>query len=222
MSRHPLGWCLVVPVKRLSQAKTRLRGSVGQHRAELALAFALDTTEAALACSRVRAVVAVTDEPEAAELLMELGAVVVADEPDAGLNPALAHGAAAAAAAHPDSGVGALSSDLPALRPAELALVLDRAADLDLSFVPDAAGSGTTLLLARRPADFAPRFGPASAGAHATVGAVDLGDGAIPSLMRDVDTEEDLEEAAALGLGPRTARIVSRLAAHGANLAGPG
>ena len=33
-------WCVVVPVKRLSQAKSRLARLAGEHRADLALAFA--------------------------------------------------------------------------------------------------------------------------------------------------------------------------------------
>ena len=61
---HP--WCLVVPVKRLALAKTRLAEVAGEHRVDLALAFALDTVTAALACDDVRAVVVVTDEPDAA------------------------------------------------------------------------------------------------------------------------------------------------------------
>jgi 2-phospho-L-lactate guanylyltransferase len=209
---EPGCWCLVVPVKRLALAKTRLASVAGRHRTDLALAFALDTVEAALGCDLVRAVVAVTDEPEAARALAGLGAVVVADEPDAGLNPALVHGAALARAAHPDCGIGALSADLPALRVADLAAALRAGAEQDASFVRDAAGDGTTLLLARRGIAFEPQFGAGSAGLHATAGAVELlGD--LASVRRDVDTERDLAVAAALGLGPRSRAVVGRMGA---------
>ena len=207
----PGRWCLVVPVKRLALAKTRLAVAAGEQRSDLALAFALDTVEAALACDRVRAVIAVTDEPVASRLLLELGAAVVADRPDAGLNPALVHGARAARQAHPDCGVGALSADLPALRTGELALVLDRADAHDVCFVRDAGSDGTTLLLARTGVRLEPAFGPGSAERHADGGAVELRGRDFVSLRRDVDTEEDLVAASALGLGPRSLDVVRRL-----------
>jgi 2-phospho-L-lactate/phosphoenolpyruvate guanylyltransferase len=210
---EPDHWCLVVPVKRLALAKTRLAAVAGSHRTDLALAFALDTVEAALACDLVRAVLAVTDEADAAVALAELGAVVVSDEPDAGLNPALAHGAAVARAAHPGCGVGALSADLPALRLGELSSALMEAAGHDASFVRDATGDGTTLLLARDGVAFEPQFGAGSARLHARAGAHELS-GDLPSLRRDVDTEGDLAVAAALGLGPRSRAVVGRIAAH--------
>ena len=213
-------WCLVVPVKRLAVAKTRLAAYAGPHRRELALAFAADTVAAALACPDVAAVVVVTDEPDAADRLGAAGAVVVGDEPDAGLNPALVHGATEAARLHRGCGVGALSADLPALRPAELGRALAAAPDETACFVRDADGSGTTLLLARRPDLFDPAFGPASAAAHLRLGARELdaerggGDG-LASLRRDVDTAEDLRAARDMGLGPATEAVLQQLAASG-------
>jgi 2-phospho-L-lactate/phosphoenolpyruvate guanylyltransferase len=211
---EPDRWCLVVPVKLLAVAKTRLAAVAGPHRADLALAFALDTVEAALGCDLVRAVVAVTDEPDAATALAGLGALVVGDEPDAGLNPALGHGAAVARTTHPGCGVGALAADLPALRQGELSSALMEAAGHDVSFVRDAAGDGTTVLLARDGVAFAPQFGAGSAELHARAGAFELA-GELPSLRRDVDTRGDLALAAALGLGPRSRAVVGRIAAHG-------
>jgi 2-phospho-L-lactate guanylyltransferase len=209
-------WSLVVPVKRLAVAKTRLAGFAGPHRRELALAFAADTVAAALACPDVAAVVVVTDEPDAADRLGAAGAVVVSDEPDAGLNPALVHGAAEATRRRPGCGVGALSADLPALRPAELSRALRAAPEDTACFVRDAQGSGTTLLLARRPQRFVPAFGAGSAAAHLRLGAHEL-DGAdaghLDSLRRDVDTAEDLRAAREMGLGPATEAVLTRLAA---------
>ena len=80
-----------------------------------------------------------------------LGALVVPDEPDAGLNPALAYGARRAAELDPAAGVALLSADLPALRAGELTAALDAAAGQPpRRFVADAAGTGTTLLAAAR------------------------------------------------------------------------
>jgi 2-phospho-L-lactate guanylyltransferase len=208
-------WCLVVPVKRLALAKTRLAEVAGEHRIDLALAFALDTATAALACDAVRAVIVVTDEPDAARALAGVGALVIDDGPDAGLNPALVHGADLAARAHPGTAVGALSADLPTLRPDELRAALAAAPALGAAFVRDAEGSGTTTLLARRRCDFTPAFGPASAAAHLVGGAVELHGDAFPSLRHDVDTPADLAQALALGVGPHTAAVARRLSPVG-------
>jgi 2-phospho-L-lactate/phosphoenolpyruvate guanylyltransferase len=195
----------VVPVKRLGLAKSRLY-AVGRPRPEheeLALSLALDTVAAALRAAEVARVVVVTDDPAAAAAVTALGAVVVPDEPDAGLNPALAHGALAAAALGPDDGVALLSADLPALRPEELGAAL-RAATGERAFVPDADGSGTTLLATAPGIPVRPRYGRGSAAAHRATGAVELA-GDWPSLRHDVDTAADLRAAAGLGLGPATA-----------------
>jgi 2-phospho-L-lactate/phosphoenolpyruvate guanylyltransferase len=204
-------WCLVVPVKRLAVAKTRLGPPYDTHRRALALAFALDTTAAALASDAVCAVLVVTDEPEAADLLAATGADVVDDEPDAGLNPALSHGASVAALAHPGCGLGALSADLPALRPDELSRALGRAAAHETSFVRDAEGTGSTLVLARSLGAFRPEFGPDSARRHKEAGFAELAGDDIASVRNDVDTTADLGVATRLGVGPRTARLLESL-----------
>src|SRR5918992_3887250 len=174
MSAPPLSWSLVVPVKVLARAKSRLAGAAGPHRADLALAVAADTVAAALACDRVRDVIVVTDDPLAASELAALGARIVPDEPDGGLNPALSYGAGLARQTAPGSGVGALSADLPALRPAELARVLTAAAGATTAFVPDVAGVGTTLYTARPGTVFAPAFGGRSRRRHRAAGAYEL------------------------------------------------
>src|ERR1700709_1363304 len=98
-------WTVVLPVKLLDEAKTRLDRVA---RAEVALAVARDTVAAAAVCSVVEAVVVVTDDPRAAEAVAG-AAEVVADEPSRGLNPALVHGAEFAARQHPGTGIVALA-----------------------------------------------------------------------------------------------------------------
>jgi 2-phospho-L-lactate guanylyltransferase len=198
-------WSVVVPVKRLPAAKTRLydrRRRPAEHVA-LALALAADTVAAAVGCPAAARVIVVTDDPDATAAACRLGALVVADEPGAGLNPALAHGAARARALAAGDGVAVLSCDLPALRRSELAAALEAAAGHPRTFVADAAGTGTTLLTALPGSRLDPRYGPGSRQAHLASGAVEL-TADWPSLRRDVDTAEDLAAAAALGLGPAT------------------
>ncbi|RKS75057.1 2-phospho-L-lactate guanylyltransferase [Actinomadura pelletieri DSM 43383] len=206
-------WSLVVPVKPLARAKSRMSPHAGPHRESLALAVATDTVAAALRCDRVRTVIVVTDDPLPATALAALGARVVPDVPDAGLNPALVYGAERSREFAGDVGVGALSADLPALRPLELARVLDAAAASPEAFVPDAAGTGTTLYTARPGVPFAPAFGSDSRAAHRARGARELLLPGIDSVRRDVDTLDDLRTALALGTGPRTAAVATRLPA---------
>lgn len=205
-------WTLVVPVKPLARAKSRLSDTADDGvRPGLALAFAQDTVAAALACPAVADVAVVTDDARAGRELRELGAAVVGDEPGGGLNAALTHGTAAVRAARPRSPVAALNADLPALRPVELARVLQAAGQFPRTFLPDAAGIGTTLLTALPGRELSPAFGPDSRARHRASGAVELRLGAVDSVRQDVDTGPDLRTALVLGVGPRTAAVAARL-----------
>ncbi|GAA3390425.1 2-phospho-L-lactate guanylyltransferase [Streptomyces roseoviridis] len=199
-------WSLVVPLKPLARAKSRLGPAVGGPlRGRLALAFAEDTVAAALASPGVRDVAVITDDPAAGAALAALGARIVPDLPGAGLNAALAHGARAVRAVRPAARVAALNADLPALRPAELARVLAAAGQFGRAFLADAAGIGTTFLSAGPGVELEPAFGGASRRRHLSSGAVEIRLTGVDSVRRDVDTGEDLAAAVALGVGPRTA-----------------
>lgn len=199
-------WSLVVPLKPLRLAKSRLAQAAGDvRRRRLALAFAQDTVAAALSCALVRDVSVVTDDPTAADGLSALGARIVPDAPGAGLNAALAHGARAVRARRPAAPVAALNADLPALRPEELARVLSAAAVFPRAFLADASGIGTTLLAAGPSVELSPAFGGPSRLRHLSSGAVEIDLAGVDSVRRDVDTGDDLLVASALGLGPHTA-----------------
>ncbi|MGW0464344.1 2-phospho-L-lactate guanylyltransferase [Streptomyces sp. NPDC003027] len=207
------GWSLVVPLKPLARAKSRLAAAAGARaRPRLALAFAQDTVAAALECARVRDVVVVTDDPVAAVALSALGARIVPDSPAAGLNAALAHGERAVRGGRAGGRVAALNADLPALRPAELARVLQVAGEFPRAFLADAAGIGTTFLSAGPGVELAPAFGGASRRRHLSSGAVEIRLAGVDSVRRDVDTGEDLAAALGLGIGPRTAAHFDRAA----------
>ncbi|WP_336050042.1 2-phospho-L-lactate guanylyltransferase [Streptomyces sp. CA2R101] len=208
-----VGWSLVVPLKPLLRAKSRLSRAAGEEfRPRLALAFALDTVTAALACKGVRDVAVVTDDRVAGERLAALGARIVPDTPAGGLNAALAHGAGAVRARRPGAAVAALNADLPALRPAELEQVLHSASLFPRAFLADAADIGTTLLTATSGVELEPAFGGASRARHLASGAREIITSTVPSVRRDVDTGEDLLAALALGVGPHTALQAPHLA----------
>lgn len=199
------GWGVVVPVKRLAVAKSRLSAFGSDGRERLALAFAEDVVRSAMACPQVRRVLVVTDDLLATAALGSLGADVQADRPDAGLNPALEHGVEVLRARGGALGVATLSADLPALRPQDLTAALGQTRER--AFVADSAGSGTTLLAAAAGASLRPGYGPGSAALHRASGAVELAGAA--GLRRDVDTPADLAEAVALGVGPSTAAVLA-------------
>jgi len=204
-------WSVLIPVKVLTHAKSRLAGLAGPRRGELALAVACDTVTAVLETAQVARAVVISDDPVVAAALTELGAQVIPDDPRDGLNAALRHGAAVAARNWPENGTAALSADLPALRPAELARALNAAARWPNAFVADAPGDGTTLYTAAPGVAFRPAFGLASRARHAAGGAAELELTDVPGLRRDVDTPADLRRAAELGLGPCTAPLAAEL-----------
>jgi len=180
-------WTVVIPVKGTPSAKSRLGGS-----AALAHAIALDTVEAALGAASV---IVVTPAENAADF-EALGARVVADT-GGGLSGAVATGIQAAG----DVPVAILLGDLPALLSSELSAALAEASTLDRSFVPDAEGTGTSLIASTT--DHAPAFGAGSAQRHRDAGYERLEVSESSGLRRDVDTPDQL---AALGdrVGPRT------------------
>jgi 2-phospho-L-lactate guanylyltransferase len=200
-------WTAVIPVKRLSAAKSRLRGAVPTARhAELALAMVRDTAAAVLATSAVGELLVVTDDPVVATQVAELGARVVPDRPGADLNAAMRYGADEVAGLSRHRAV--LAGDLPALRPEQLDAALGQAAGR--SFVADAAGTGTVLLAVPPGRRLDPLFGIGSATAHASSGATPL-TGDWPGLRQDVDTPADLAAVLALGAGRHTSSLLRDL-----------
>ncbi len=200
-------WTIIIPVKDLAVAKSRLVDFGPSRRRELALAFALDTVVAATATPRVRRVVVVTNDP-AAKACADLGAELLSDAPAAGLNPALLHAAEVVRGEDPHACVAALSADLPALTARELSAVFD-GVSAPYWFVADAAKTGTTLLAARDEHPLRPAFGPHSYADHRDRGAQEVDLEGLARLRRDVDTPGDLEVAVQLGVGRHTRAVLS-------------
>lgn len=202
-------WVTVVPVKGNPGAKSRLAARPDQ--AQLADAFALDTVAALMAASAVGLVVVVTRDVALGARLAGLGAVVVPEHSVLSgdpLNAAIRQGADAARRLFPTAPLAIVTGDLPALRAADVDTALRLAAEHERSLVPDAPGTGTTMLLVRDGASLTPRFGPGSRAAHEAAGHVPLPMPAGAGIRCDVDTPADLERAAALGVGPHTTTLL--------------
>jgi 2-phospho-L-lactate guanylyltransferase len=203
---------LVIAVKRLTAAKTRLAPAFSAAtRESVVLAMLVDTITAAKAVSALHAVTVVTPDDVAADAARQLGARVLVDPTPQGhrdpLNNALA--AAEAVMREETSNVVALQGDLPALQPQELSEAIAAARAHRRSFVGDRHGTGTSALFAFG-VGLDPRFGPDSAERHRHSGAIEL-TGAWPGLRCDIDTPDDLMVARRLGVGAATAQAVGLL-----------
>ena len=205
-------WSVVVPVKRLDHAKSRLRRAADPTRAEQALAFAADCIGALVRARAVASVIVVCSDPQVHEIAREHGASWIEEPEPAGLNAAAAH-----ALGMVTGPAAVVVGDLPSLTPGAVDLVLDLAGPVPLGFISDTAGTGTTMLMAQDPAQCHPRFWPRSRARHRLAGFVDLGldtpferDQALhlARARRDVDTQVDLFDALRLGVGPATSRAL--------------
>ncbi|MGV0770575.1 2-phospho-L-lactate guanylyltransferase [Mycobacterium syngnathidarum] len=203
---------LVIAVKRLSAAKTRLAPIFSAPTREaVVLAMLVDTITAA---SAIAPVTVVTPDNTAAEAARQLGAGVLLDPTPPGhrdpLNNAIAAAEAELRAIGPN--IVVLQGDLPALQTQELAQALTLARGYPRSFVGDRHGTGTSALFAFG-TSLDPHFGSDSAARHRHSGAIEL-TGAWPGLRCDIDTPDDLQVARRLGVGAATARTLGRHASR--------
>jgi 2-phospho-L-lactate guanylyltransferase len=203
-------WAVIIPVKPAAVGKSRL-ALPAVDRVTLARAIALDTIAAAAACAAVAQVYVVTDDAALVALAFDIPGLRFVPEDDGtgrprGIDAAVAVGAGVAGERMPRA---ALLGDLPALRPEDLADALNAAIAADHAVVPDAEGTGTTLVTAGSGIALCTSFGDGSFARHIDLGCVPLELVEGSSLRRDVDTAAQLEVAAGLGLGPRTAALLA-------------
>ncbi|QHT55338.1 2-phospho-L-lactate guanylyltransferase [Cellulomonas sp. H30R-01] len=188
------GWWVVVPVKDADRGKSRLADVLGPgERGRFVRSMALDTLAAAASAELVAGVVLVTPDRVLASWAQRGGAVVVDEPSGGGLDEAVRAGEAVVRARTPDAPVAALLGDLPGLRPADLDTALHLAAAHPRAHVPDAAGTGTTLLTAVAGTTLRPAFGAGSSARHTAAGHVVLDLPVDSSLRHDVDEPADLD-----------------------------
>jgi 2-phospho-L-lactate guanylyltransferase len=199
----------VIALKPAEHAKSRL-GVPDPLRRRLAWTMALDTLSA---LSRALSQVLVVSDQSALESRLRragLAVEVISESGHVGMNPALSHGARTLRA-QGFATIMACVGDLPALRPDSVLRVLDASTAHPRSFVADASGVGTTMLVAHE-VELAPHFQGRSAAAHHASGALNLSADDLGSPLadarRDVDTEADLLVAIGLGVGPATSALV--------------
>jgi 2-phospho-L-lactate/phosphoenolpyruvate guanylyltransferase len=207
----PADIALIVAVKRLAAAKTRLAPVFSARtREKVVLAMLIDTLTAAVAVEALGSITVITPDEIAAAAAAELGADVLADPTPEGHRDPLNHAIAAAerSVAESFSNIVVLQGDLPALQTQELREAIAAARQQRRSFVADRLATGTSALFAFG-TSLEPQFGSGSSARHRRSGAIEL-TGAWPGLRCDVDTPADLTAARRLGVGTATARAVTR------------
>jgi 2-phospho-L-lactate/phosphoenolpyruvate guanylyltransferase len=201
---------LVIAVKRLTAAKTRLAPIFSATTREgVVLAMLIDTITSAFAAPAVQSITVVTPDDVAGDAARQLGARVLADPTPPGhgnpLNNAIAAAEQAVRGETPN--IVVLQGDLPALQPQELGEAIAAARAYPRSFVGDRHGTGTSALIALG-VTLDPQFGADSAQRHRDSGAIEL-TGAWPGLRCDIDTPDDLLVARRLGVGPTTTQAIA-------------
>jgi 2-phospho-L-lactate/phosphoenolpyruvate guanylyltransferase len=211
----------ILPVKRFAVAKARLEDdlSAGTRRA-LTESMVTDVLMALRRTNAIDEVLVVTSDPTAEAIGHGYGAIVLADDVEEGQSAAALIGIEHALE-HGAGRVLLVPGDCPALDPAELTGLLERAADeRAVTLVPDRHGTGTNALVLVPPDVIEPAFGEGSRERHeqaAAAAGVPCHVESVPTLLIDVDTGDDLVALRQLlsdhrGGAAHTRGMLSRLA----------
>lgn len=180
----------ILPVKEFGRAKQRLGG-----RPALAAAMVERVLGALAAATRLDAVLVVTRDEAAADAASAHGFEVVGEPELAGHNPAAQLGIARSLELGATRAL-LVPGDCPLLAAEEIDALLDRHREPGVVVVPDRHGTGTNALLLAPPGAIAPAFGPGSRDRHVAVAeaaGLSVTVDAVPGLLLDVDTPEDLD-----------------------------
>jgi 2-phospho-L-lactate/phosphoenolpyruvate guanylyltransferase len=184
----------LLPVKKLSAAKSRLSGDFGDHeREQIARALLHDALELCVSSDFVQWSVLSSDE-EVLEAAAQRGLGVLTDEAE-GLNAAVAAAVSHMAAAGASS-VTIVPADIPLAWRTDIVDILDTGATSDVVVVPSRRDGGTNALYMRPPGVIEPRFGAGSLAEHVRL-AERLGLRCsmlpLPRVQLDIDTIEDVD-----------------------------
>lgn len=204
----------IVPVKRLSAAKSRLRAELGDDQAaSLARALLHDVLET---CAQVHELKwwVVTEDDEVKSTAATFGFEAIGD-PGTGLNKALMR-AAVEVKGHGAASMTIVPSDVPLAAPVDVRDLLDTGATSDMVVVPSGKDGGTNALYVSPSDLLEPRFGRNSLQAHiahADAHRLRCAVLSLPRLALDLDTVDDIDDllGAARGHGRKTIALLETL-----------
>lgn len=187
---------VILPVKSFSRAKQRLGAGVGESlRDDLARAMVGDVLVAVHRCAGIERVIVVTNEPSVRAAALYKNAIVIEDASERGQSEAVALGLQRAAAEGFQRAL-CIPGDCPALDPLQIDELLGCSAAPAVVIIPDRHGTGTNGLLLSPPGVIEPSFGTDSYKRHlalAEAAGAPSKVAAVPSLLLDIDTSDDLE-----------------------------
>jgi 2-phospho-L-lactate guanylyltransferase len=187
---------LIIPVKRLSAAKSRLAAklTLGQRR-ELVCSLLSHTLKDLEKVKGIGGKIVVGKDRAVRRIAENLGAVFVPEKPHDGLNRALAR-AAREAVRRGAEAIMILPADLPLVKKGDIAAALNGAGRPPfLRIAPDRAGVGTNLLLMAPPGLIRFSFGDRSYRRHITAArkaGAKIFEIRRAALAEDLDRPEDL------------------------------
>ncbi|MPZ14668.1 MAG: 2-phospho-L-lactate guanylyltransferase [Chloroflexi bacterium] len=213
---------VVIPVKRLAGAKSRIADVLGEdERRELVLAMLEDVVAAATHAARLAAgrshrvdVSVLSPDPDVLAFANRIGSRGLVERPGvASLNEALA-ATLAELGGRVDSAALVLHADTPLGTADELATLMACDGEPVMVIVPDRVGRGTNALLLRPPIVVPPRFGSDSLAQH--LGAARAHELAVrvcplDGVGLDVDTPDDLAAVLRSDADGRTRRFLAGL-----------
>ncbi len=194
----------IVPVKRLSAAKSRLAPRLSlRHRRELVCSLLTRTLGILASEKRIAGILVVGRDRAVRAIAANHGAKFVLEKTNDGLNRALAR-ATREAVRRGANTVMVLPADLPLMKPMDIADTLKPARKPPfLRIAPDHTGHGTNLLLAAPPGLIRFFFGEDSFRRHAAAGRRAGAKVSVirrASLAQDLDCPEDLARFSELGI----------------------
>jgi 2-phospho-L-lactate guanylyltransferase len=199
-----VSWTAIVPVKAWRSAKSRLDLHL---REEIARALTLDTLDVLTSHPDISHVVVVTADANVHHEAEQRGATVLAEKPaDDPLNDAVRQGCDWAASAG-DGPTVVVPADLAYLSVDVLTSALAALGAAGPAHIPDADGTGTTLLAAPKASGVDPHYGIGSSALHAAAGFTRLDD-VDPRARADIDQLADLD--AGWSPGPRVSALIQR------------
>jgi 2-phospho-L-lactate/phosphoenolpyruvate guanylyltransferase len=206
------GLWAIVPVKRFSAAKQRLRSVLsGDERAQLAEAMLRDVLLALSPLPHLGGIAVVTADTAAVEIGRSFGARIVSDRLEAGVNMAVRQGLQAVGAHN--ASVAIIAADVPFATSDDIAEALTGLEQCSIVIARATIDGGTNLLAMRNGHLIEPTFGEQSFARHrelARAAKLSCGVCQIPRLGHDIDRLGDLTVPANAG-ATQTAALFERI-----------